>query len=167
MTLTPSKKRIPSNGSRINWLWLISALLIFLLGFSRDTIAQSAPKGSSLTDWRGKRIALEDKFLTDLKQIALWCDANGKPKLAETTLSLFSDRDPRRQYIFLPSERSMPILLAGGPQEWLDQVNQAAVDHGSRIFDLAKIAGNENAGSSAYQLLHEVLFDDRDHLVTR
>lgn len=167
MTLTPSKQRMPTNGYRGNWLRLISAILICLLGFSGDAIAQSESKGSSLTDWRGKRIALEDKFLTDLKRIAHWCDANGKPQLAEITLSLFTDRDPRRQYVFLPTEKSMPILLAGGPQDWLDQVNQAAVDHGSRIFDLAKIAGNENAGSSAYQLLHEVLFYNRDHLITR
>jgi hypothetical protein len=167
MTLMPSKKRMPPNWYRANWLRLILAILVCLLGISGDTAAQAPPKGSSSTDWRSERIALEDEFLADLKRIAQWCDANGKPELAQTTLSLFTDRDPRRQYIFLPSEKSMPILSTGGSQEWLDQINQASVDHGSRIFDLAKNAGDKNAGSYAYQLLNEVLFYDRDHLITR
>ncbi len=163
----PAKKRIPLNWSRTTWLRLIPGILICLLGIAGEIWAQSSSKDGVLTDWRGERIALENEFLNDLNRISRWCDANGQPKLAQTTLSLFTDRDPRRQYIFLPPKQSMPILSTGGPQEWLDQINQASVDHGSRIFALAKIAGDQGAGSYAYQFLNEVLFYDRDHLVTR
>lgn len=163
----PANKRIPLKWSRTIWLRLISGILICLFGISGETLAQSTLKDGAATDWRGERIALENEFLNDLKRISQWCDANGQPELAQTTLSLFTDRDPRRQYIFLPSKQSMPILSTGGPPEWLDQINQASVDHGSRIFALAKIAGDQGAGSYAYQLLNEVLFYDRDHLVTR
>ncbi len=163
----PANKRIPLKWSRTIWLRLISGILICLLGISGETLAQSTSKDGAATDWRGERIALENEFLNDLKRISQWCDANGQPKLAQTTLSLFTDRDPRRQYIFLPSKQSMPILSTGGPPEWLDQINRASVDHGSRIFALAKIAGDQGAGSYAYQLLNEVLFYDRDHVVTR
>ncbi len=163
----PAKKRIPLNWSRTTWLRLIPGILICLLGIAGEIWAQSSSKDGVLTDWRGERIALENEFLNDLNRISRWCDANGQPKLAQTTLSLFTDRDPRRQYIFLPPKQSMPILSTGGPQEWLDQINQASVDHGSRIFALAKDAGDQGAGSYAYQFLNEVLFYDRDHLVTR
>ena len=167
MTLTPAKIKMPLKWSRVSWLRLSLGILICSLGVAGETSAQSLPKEGSSTDWRGERIALENEFANDLNKIAQWCDANGEPKLAQTTLSLFTDRDPRRQYIFLPSEKSMPILSAGGPQEWLDQLNQASVDHGNRIFDLAKLAADKGAGSFAYQLLHEVLFYNRDHLATR
>lgn len=167
MKLTPAKPRMPHIGSRANWLRTSFVVLICLLGLSKEISAQSSSVEDPSTDWRGERIALENEFLTDLNRIAQWCTTNSNPELAKTTLSLFTDRDPRRQYIFIPSKKSMPILRAGGPQEWLDQVNQAATDHGNRIFDLAKIAAEKGAGSFAYQLLHEVLFYNRDHLKTR
>ena len=162
MTLTAIINEIPSKR-----LQLFSLVILCLLGFPGTVAAQTSAKDGPPTDWRSERISLENELFTDLKRIAQWCDTNGKPKLAQATLSLYTDRDPRRQYIFLPSKNSMPILSTGGPKEWLEQINQASVDHGKRIFDLAKIASGKKAGSYAYQLLHEVLFYDRDHLVTR
>ncbi|MDC0284961.1 hypothetical protein OAK85_06360, partial [Mariniblastus sp.] len=104
---------MPLKWSRLSWLRLSLGILICSLGVAGETSAQSLPKEGSSTDWRSERIALENEFSNDLNKIAQWCDANGEPKLAQTTLSLFTDRDPRRQYIFLPSEKSMPILSAG------------------------------------------------------
>ena len=131
-------------GIEANWLRLILAILVCLAGnFGRYRGAGFPRKSSSSTDWRSERIALEDEFLAnDLKQdrSMVRCQRRSPNSLrplcpcspiATLVVSIFSSLQKNRCQ-FSRREDS---------QEWLDQINQASVDHGSRIFDLAKHAG--------------------------
>ncbi len=125
------------------------------------------------TNWRGTRMELERVFGDELQAIAKWCRENGMDEQAAQTLSLFLDRDPGRQYIFLPSGESLvtePDRTPGSDDlrdQWRKKINAAKISHGARIFDLAKRASEQDAGAIAFQLLHEVIHQNLDQIEVR
>ncbi|MEL7497869.1 MAG: hypothetical protein AAFN77_09680 [Planctomycetota bacterium] len=118
-------------------------------------------------NWRIERINLEHQFGEELTEIADWCRQQGIPQQVEPTFQLKINRDPQRQYIFPPTTKKMPEPQEGVLGQWLEKVNAARRSHASRIFELAREAALADAGGIAYQLLHEVIFYDRDHEETR
>ena len=60
-----------------------------------------------------------------------------------------------------------PEQQDGELKEWLEKVNAARVAHAGRIFELAKEALAADAIAVAYQLLYEVIHQDRDHAEVR
>jgi hypothetical protein len=120
-----------------------------------------------VTDWRKQRMVLELRFGDELRTIADWCRENGNDQQAEQTLNLIQNRDLGRQYIFMPSAESIANGSDGGHDDWLAKLNAAKIAHGARIFELAIQASQQDAGAIAFQLLHEVIHYDVDHVEVR
>lgn len=146
---------------------LLFLVLAAIVCVSEPQLVSVALGQSTSTNWRGKRKVLEQTFGADLQTIANWCRDNGLQAQAEQSLQLSHDRDLGRQYIFLPSDQSMPTGSNDIEGQWLAKINQAKISHGARIFELAKQASQHDAGAVAYQLLHEVIHYDRDHATVR
>ena len=120
-------------------------------------------------DWRVKRQGLEFQFGQDLVKISDWCNRNGLARQRPVTHALKNNRDLDRQYLFIPQSQAMPDpeQQDGELKEWLEKVNAARVAHAGRIFELAKEALAADAIAVAYQLLYEVIHQDRDHAEVR
>lgn len=121
----------------------------------------------SETDWRLERAKLEAQFAKELQAIVGWCRQNQLLQQVEPTQQLIQNRDRFRQYIFPPVTKKMPQPVAGKLGEWQSQVNDARRAHARRLFELARAAADANAGGVSYQLLHEVVYQDRDHQEAR
>ena len=128
-------------------------------------IAQTIRKTTATDSWRGKRARLEFQFGQELVKISDWCRNNGLARQISQTHKLKLNRDQSRQYIFLPTDKTMPDpeQQAGELKVWLEKINAAKVAHAERIFELAKEALSQDAAGVAYQLLNEVVYHDRDH----
>jgi hypothetical protein len=147
---------------------LIYFLILAAIGCSFGaTSASNVFSQSPVTNWREQRMAVEREFGEELQAIAQWCRENGIPQQVEPTLQLYLERDLGRQYIFVPSELSMPTIPEGILGQWQSKINDANVAHAARIFELAKKASDQDAGATAYQLLHEVINYDLDHAAVR
>ena len=118
-------------------------------------------------NWRAARQQLERQLGDELQEIAQWSRENGIAQQVEPTLNIYQNRDLERQYIFLPSERSMPTGPDDIRGQWLKKINETKVLHADRILDLAKKASQQDAGAIAYQLLHEVIHYNLDHAEVR
>jgi len=115
-------------------------------------------------DWRVKRQGLEFQFGQDLVKISNWCDNNGLTRQRSVTFALKQTRDLNRQYLFVPQSEAMPDpeQQKGELKEWLEKINAARVAHAGRIFKLAKEALAADATAIAYQLLYEVIHQEKD-----
>ena len=140
----------------------LSFSLVLLLAFfsAPPCVAQ---KAESPVDWRAKRKLLDRDFADTLQDIALWCREEGIPQQVAQTYTLFKPRDLERQYIFLPSEKGMPAARTGKLGQWLEKVTDAKKEHAEAIFKLAQESARQNANAIAFQLLHEVIYYNRDH----
>ena len=138
-------------------------LLLFLLPSSMAV----AQKSDAPVDWRAKRKALDRGFADQLQDIALWCRREGVPQQVAQTYALYKLRDLGRQYIYLPSEKGMPAKRAGKLGEWLEKISEVKRVQAEKIFTLAEEAAEADADAIAFQLLHEVIYYDRDHARTR
>ena len=117
--------------------------------------------------WREQRMAIERDFGHELQEIAQWCRENKIPERVDPTLDLYLNRDLGRQYIFSAPTLPMPPIGEGLAGQWQKKINEANTAHGARIFELARKASGDDAGAIAFQLLHEVLHHDRDHVAVR
>ena len=122
-------------------------------------------KKETAVNWRARRIVLNRQFGADIQELANWCRKNGTSKEQVTeTFKVYRDYGLDRQYIFLPTEKTMPVARQKGiGAQWLSKLNEIKVAHGVRLFELAKEAADANAFAIAFQLLHEVIYVDRDH----
>ncbi len=168
---------------RLNRLNIVSIFAIALLafaqpGFAQENVPPASPQEPPTTDstappvtptnWRTERLALEPAFQQELAAIATWCRENGLEKEAVATLDWSWDRDPNRQYIFLPKETPIspprpPDTKPAEPVDvWQTKLIAARRVHAIRIFELAKKAAAAEAGAFAFQCLHESLHYDPD-----
>ena len=132
------------------------------------TVQQKSTTAQTI-DWRVKRQGLEFQFGRDLVKISDWCNRNGLARQRSVTFALKQNRDLNRQYLFVPQSEAMPDpeQQKGELKEWLEKINAARVAHAGRIFELAKEALAADATAIAYQLLYEVIHQDRDHAEVR
>ena len=142
----------------------LNRLFVFVLLASVVVADASAQEN---IDWRTRRIVLHRSFADELQQIGNWCRENRLPNQVGQTFKLYEKRDPGRQYIFLPTEKTMPTPPAGPLGQWLGKINDARRAHAAKVFALAKEAADAGAGGIAFQLLHEVIHFDRDHEAAR
>lgn len=159
--------------SRTSNLLLLGLCGVILLWPSASACTGQSSAANSRTgkrksvDWRAQRIVLNREFRDDLQQLVLWCRENGlSDQIAETT-KVYRDYGLDRQYIFLPSEKSMPTPPDSPNGKWLEKLNDAKRVQAARLFELAKQAADANQNAIAFQLLHEVIFLDRDHEAVR
>lgn len=140
---------------------------IVLLFASLASTPLLAQQSQPTLDWRSKRNALNRPFADSLQDIALWCRSEGIPQQVAQTYALYRPRDLNRQYIFLPSEKTMPAGRTGKLGQWLEKISVVKSELAEKIFELAKSAADEGANATAFQLLHEVIYYDRDHAEAR
>jgi hypothetical protein len=92
------------------------------------------------------------------------------PAKAKETRSWWIDRDPGRQYLFVPRAQDH-----GGPanssseliQKWHARFLELRRGQAARCFELARREVDRGSGAAAYQLLHEVLHEDPGHAEAR
>lgn len=135
---------------------IIVGICLAQLGFADGTLAIQAPT------WREQQNELDRQFESDLQPILQWCEDNGLEQQAQQTREMVFHRDLRRQYVFLPSELSMPKAGEDLQGQWQEKVNTARRDQAKRILELAKQAVEAGAGGVAFQLLNEAIHYDRD-----
>jgi hypothetical protein len=85
---------------------------------------------------------------------------------ANVTGAWFIPRDPRRQYIFLPSESDPAQPADDAPKivhQWYAKFLEYRRQHAAALFELAERELHADRPTRAYQLLHEVLHEDSDH----
>jgi hypothetical protein len=142
--------------------------LAALFAFTFVSIAggqEAAPDDA--VNWRVKRAALDREFAQRRDKIADWCQENGLEAQIAEIYRLPLPRDLGRQYLFLPSEQSMPNPTDDVLGQWQTQVNDLNTWQAERVFELAKRAANANAAGAAFQLLNEVLYFNKDHAEVR
>lgn len=160
---------VVNRNSRIGKFWKqmakVSAAILVLLFVSSTLLAQQ----KTAVNWRVKRILLHKEFGADLQELAMWCRRKGTDKDQITeTFKVYRPFGLDRQYIFLPTEKTMPKVTGDSVgEQWLRKLNQIKVEHAAKIFDLATEAADANAYSVAFQLLHEVIHYDRDRADVR
>ena len=138
----------------------IVVLFLFLL----PVCAQERSNGKTAINWRAKRILIHRQFGAELQELALWCRSKRIDDQVAITFDVYQEFSLDRQYIFLPGEKNMPSTDIKGPRAvWLEKMNEIKVAHAARLFELAKEAADNDAFAVAFQLLHEVIFYDRDH----
>lgn len=114
-------------------------------------------------NWRLERQYLERPYTEDIEKLASDLRVDGNAVGAEEVLKLIHVRDPQRQYLFLPTEESLPE-----PEDDLaKKIQELKNRQAERIFELAKKASAEGVGSSAFQLLNEVLYFNPEHAEVR
>ena len=160
----------------------IAATVVWLLATPCQSVAQrrstkaKATGKSAVTnasskkavDWRAKRVVLTRQYGADLQGLALWCRDKGIEEQVSQTYRVYREFGLDRQYIFLPTEKSMPSFAGKDLRgQWLEKLNQIKVDHAAELFKLAEEAANSGSYAVAFQLLHEVIYYDRDHQEVR
>jgi hypothetical protein len=145
-------------------LWLVPN---YAVGYQSNQRSGSSEQSNN---WRSERASLEFQFGENLVKIADWCRKENLQNQVPITFALKTNRDPRRQYIFLPSSKSNATAPKGIDKDlvkWLEKINATKVEHSKRIFKLAEKCIAADAPATAYQLLHEVLHYDRDNAEVR
>jgi hypothetical protein len=138
-------------------------VIIWFVVAASELVAQQAASSQGKGNWRARRVVLNRQYRDDLQGLVIWCRENGIPEQIKETMKVYLDFGLDRQYIFLPSEKRMPIPPDGKPGEWLKRLNEIKRAQAVRLFELAKEAADADAGAAAFQLLHEVIHLDRDH----
>lgn len=109
---------------------------------------------------------IDRDFQEQLKELIEWCDQQQlKQERVETARTLFA-RDLRRQYIFLPDGpvKKLPENL---DEAWRKKLQELRGKYAESLFELAKQLARGEVGAPAYQLLHEVLYWDQNHVAAR
>ena len=145
-------------------LVIFTAVFVLLL-FSAPASAQQ----KTATNWRVKRILLNKEFGSELQELAMWCRKNGTDKKQITeTFKIYQQFGLDRQYIFLPTEKSMPVVSGESlGARWLGKLNETRSRHSEKLFALAKQASDNDSYAVAFQLLHEVIHYNREHAEAR
>lgn len=112
------------------------------------------------------REEIDQGFQQQLQELIKWCDEQGlKQEKSETARTLFV-RDSQRQYIFLPDGPAnySPDSL---DESWRKQLESLREKYADSLFDLSKRLAKNDVGAPAYQLLHEVLYWNPNHVAAR
>jgi len=152
---------------RSSWLLAVSAM--WLAGDAPRCAAGEQPAGGPVP-LTAERATLDEAYRQRLADLAALCRQLNLPTQAEATAAWFPLRDPRRQYLFLPSPvdplkpaDDAPTLV----QQWYARLTRERQQRAEQLFQLARRQLDRDAPTGAYQLLHEVLHEDPDHEAAR
>jgi hypothetical protein len=98
------------------------------------------------------------------------CEQLGLPDQAKQTLACWIDRDPNRQYLFIPRTNDEPKPPADQSEldtKWRAKLTEVRRTYAAKLFELAQKQSANGSATVAYQLLHEVLHHDPAHAVAR
>ena len=152
-------------GKQIYWLCLlVVALAAFSVQGSATPLQNDLAAQEVATNWREQRVLLHRKFGAEIQELAFWCRENGIEEQVPHTFGVYRNFQLDRQYIFLPTQKKMPVApVKGLAATWLEKLNAIKTSHAARLFELAKKAAEADAYAVAFQLVHETTYYDRDH----
>jgi hypothetical protein len=112
---------------------------------------------------------LQARLMTRLQSLRDQCRTNQMPDAEAIVESWIWDRDPQRQYIFLPPVTTPQWPESNDPRSppLRQQLTGILQEYAAALFELATRAARESLGPEAYQWLHETLVYDPDHLQAR
>ncbi len=116
------------------------------------------------------RREIDTDFRERLEQLAEKCDELELEKQAAVTRGWFIERDPGRQYLFLPfatDSSKPPDGAAKAVKYWHEHFLRIRRGQAEKLFELARRALEAHQPQTSYQLLHEVLREDPGHKETR
>jgi hypothetical protein len=115
------------------------------------------------------RAQLDSEFQSQLAALAAKCDDLGLPDPAKKTRAWLVQRDPGRQYLFLPPSEADSKPVAGSDLEnkWLSKFTELRRNHAQQLFEFARSEAETGSASNAYKLLYEVLRNDPAHTNAR
>ncbi len=116
------------------------------------------------------RSAADAQFREQLTALADKCEELGLADQEAASRHWFVPRDPRRHYLFLPTESDQTRPAADAPQLvqfWYARFMQRRREQAARLFELARAQVDSGDEGSAFRLLHEVLHEDPDHAEAR
>ncbi len=146
----------------------ISRILFLLILLLWPTLVSQPAAAQKQPDWRARRITVNRELRDDLNGLILWCRENGARNQEQATLSIYRECGLDRHYLFLPTEKIMPVVrVTGKARDWFDRLKAIRIGHAKRLFELAEKAANAEEGAVAFQLLHEIIYFDRDHAEAR
>lgn len=119
---------------------------------------------------KADRNEVDRAYLSDLQQLAEWCDENGLEPEAELTLGRFIERDSRRRYVFLPGSQEVIDRISeqsGLHRQWQSRLDVIRKSQGRRLFRLATQTLKSGNAARSYRLLNETLNEDPNHQEAR
>ncbi len=141
--------------------WLVASLPLPIAAWADENpIVQAA----------AERSAMDQAYRQRLAELAALCRKLDLREQAEATVAWFPIRDPQRQYVFLPPPDDPLKPAEDAPtivQQWYARLTRERQQRAEELFQLAQRQLQRDASASAYQLLHEVLHEDPDHVTAR
>ena len=116
---------------------------------------------------RSLRRELQRKYHEQLGRLVETCRSNNWEQEAERTHAWIVPRDPRREYLFLPSTEASSDTTGELNDTWRELFTTLRKTHAANLWDLAGKAAGQKDGALAYQLAHEVLHEDPQHAAAR
>lgn len=168
---------LPQRGS--SWFLLLTCSTV-LAGFAAG---QEAQPGDPLDNFLRERQHLEEQFGAKLEVLAAKCEELGLRGEAEKTRRWRFSRDPERNYLFFPADQLRPLRpertgaerVGTTPPEtssdlvakWQERFRSLRNEHAGLLFELAKRFAATDLADRSFQLLHEVLREDPEHVEAR
>jgi len=134
------------------------------------TLAGAILASSLAAQFEGPRAAIDRRFADELETLAKKCEELNLDRQAEQTRNWLLDRDPQRQYLFVPEHPDStepPAAASKVIRFWYKHFRTARDKHADELFELSKQRLEQGRPAAAYQLLHEVLRDSPDHAEAR
>ena len=128
------------------------------------------PLASSADEYAVARSKLDESFGEKLASLAKKADELGLKDQAALTRYWMIPRYSGRQYLFLPEAKDSLAPKAGASdleQKWYGKYQELRAAQADGLFDLAKAESKDNRAARAYQLLHEVLRENPEHVEAR
>ncbi len=113
---------------------------------------------------------LREDFDDRLTQLAAKCDELGADEQAAVTRAWILTRGSKRQYLFTrPFEElsNLPPNASALVKSWHRKFVELRTDHAKALFEVARQKAKQGDGTTAYQLLHEVVHHDPEHTQAR
>jgi hypothetical protein len=126
-----------------------------------------APQTISADDaFASKQGVIRADFAEKLEGLAKKCVTLELTDEAKTTRAWVRDRDPNRQYIFVPRQSDPTEPVEDAPRvvrQWHSKFREYRSEFAEQLFQVANVHAEAGDGTTAYQLLHEVLWQDPQH----
>jgi hypothetical protein len=169
-------------------VWLAAGLAIAIftnaanasevkVGPSKTAAAKIDADGKDQTATVPNVVAAREALLTEhaarLEKLAVWCDEQKLPELAQRTRVWSLKRDPLKLYLFdLPASRAaedaaMTVDDQPPAAQWLAEFHKLRDAQAEALFALAKQAIKEHRPSLAYELVGEAAHENPDHKQAR
>lgn len=153
-----------TRAGRTCW-WRLGALPFLALAAGVTNLSAAETAGRADDYWT-RRDALDAAYAARLQGLADRCVELHLDDAATTTRAAALERDPRRQYVFLPAETDTAKPPTDAPQirhQWYAKFAAIRREQAEALFQLARSELDAAHPTRAYQLLHEVLHVDPDH----